>query len=187
MIAREAISRLSEAAWKLARNTRGLAAVEAALLLPVMLMVYLGTAEVTMAVSTYRQVDLAANTVTNLIAQYTTISASEQMPDILNASTQVMYPNTPANVKVVVSLITVNSKGTAATVTWSQTLNGTARAVGSSVSLPSSLMTANMSVVLGEVTYPYSAAVDFLNLGTINLYSSIYMVPRASTTINLTS
>ena len=26
-----------------------------------------------------------------------------------------------------------------------------------------------------------------LNLGTINLYSSIYMVPRASTTINLTS
>ncbi|HLI20740.1 MAG TPA: pilus assembly protein TadE, partial [Stellaceae bacterium] len=131
-------------------------------------------------------VDLAANTVTNLVAQYTTISASEQMPDILNASTQVMYPNPSANVQVVVSLITVDSKG-AATVTWSQTLNGTARTVGSSVSLPASLDVPNTSVVLGEVTYPYKAAIDFLNLGTINLSSSIYMVPRASTTINLTS
>lgn len=187
MTTRALISRLAGAAWKLARNARGVSAVETALLLPVMLMVYLGTAEVTMAVSTYRLVELTANTVTNLVAQYTTISASSQMPDILNASTQVMYPNPAANVKVVVSLITVNSKGTAATVTWSQTLNGTARSVGSSVALPSSLMVANTSVVLGETTYPYNPTVDFLKLGTINLSSSIYMVPRASTTINLTS
>lgn len=187
MTAKGLMARLARAARTLAGDTRGLSAVETALLLPVMLMVYLGTAEVTMAVSTYRQVDLAANTVTNLVSQYTTISASSQMPDILNASTQVMYPNTPANVKVVVSLITVNAKGTSATVTWSQALNGTARTVGSSVALPSSLMVANTSVVLGETTYPYNAAVDFLNLGTINLSSSIYMVPRASTTINLTS
>lgn len=181
------ISKLTDAARKLARNTRGVAAVEAAILLPVMLMVYLGTNEIAMAVATYRKVDLAANTVSNLVAQYTTISASSEMPDILDASTQVMYPNPAASVKVVVSLITVNAKGTAATVTWSQTLNGTARVAGSSVTLPASLMVAGSSVVLGEVQYPYNAAVDFLNLGTINLFSSIYMVPRASTTINLTS
>jgi Flp pilus assembly protein TadG len=186
MKARRLIARLARAAVALARNTRGVSAVETALLLPVMLMVYLGAAEVTMAVSTYRLVDLTANTVTNLVSQYTTISASSQMPDILNASTQVMYPNPAANVKVVVSLISIDKNGKA-TVSWSQTLNGTARAVGSTVTLPSSLDVANTSVVLGETTYPYKAAVDFLNLGTINLSSSIYMVPRASTTINLTS
>jgi Flp pilus assembly protein TadG len=151
-----------------------------------MLMIYLGTAEVSMAVSTYRLVDLTANTVTNLVTQYSTISASQQMPDILNASTQVMYPNPSSKVQVVVSLITINSKG-AATVTWSQTLNGTARTVGSAITLPTSLDVANTSVVLGETKYPYQAAVDFLNLGTINLSSTIYMVPRAATTINLTS
>ena len=187
MTTRALISKLAAAASRLAGNTRGVSAVETALLLPVMLMVYLGTAEVAMAISTYRQVDLAANTVTNLVSQYTTISASSQMPDILDASAQVLYPNTPANVKVVVSLITVNSKGTKATITWSQTLNGTARTVGATYSLPSSLMVANTSVVLGEVTYPYTAAVDFLKLGTVNLSSSIYMIPRAATTINLTS
>jgi Flp pilus assembly protein TadG len=187
MISRKLIARLRQTAIDLARDARGLSAVETALLLPVMLMIYLGTAEISMAVSTYRLVDLTANTVTNLVTQYTTISASQQMPDILNASTQVMYPNPSANVQVVVSLITINSKGTSATVTWSQTLNGTARVVGSSVSIPSSLMVANTSVVLGETKYPYQAAIDFLNLGTINLSSSIYMVPRAATTINLTS
>lgn len=92
MKARKWIARLGQVARNLARDARGLSAVETALLLPVMLMVYLGTAEVTMAVSTYRQVDLTANTVTNLVAQYSTISASAQMPDILSAAAQVMYP-----------------------------------------------------------------------------------------------
>jgi hypothetical protein len=97
-----------------------------------------------------------------------------------------MYPNPSADVQVVVSLIAIDSKGKA-TVSWSQTLNGTARPTGQVVTVPSSLDIANTNLVLGETTYAYSAAIDFLKLGTFNLYSSIYMVPRASTTINLTS
>jgi hypothetical protein len=139
-----------------------------------------------MAVATYRLVDLTANTVTNLVTQYTTISQSSQMPDILSAATQVMYPNTPANVQVVVSLISIDKNGNA-TVAWSQTLHGTARTVGAAVTVPAALDIANTNIVFGETTYPYTAAIDFLNLGTFNLYSSIFMVPRAATTINLTS
>jgi len=56
------------------RADEGLSAVEFALLLPVMLIFYLGGVQVSMAVSTYRLVNLTANTVTNLVAQYTTIS-----------------------------------------------------------------------------------------------------------------
>lgn len=176
---------------RLHRADDGLSAVEFALLLPVMLVFYLGGVQISMAVSTYRLVDLTANTVTNLVAQYTTISASSQMPDILSAATQVMYPvksNDPAyttNVKVVVSLISIDKNGNA-TVAWSQTLNGTARAKGSSVTVPASMNIANTNILLGETTYAYNPPVDFLNLGTFNLSSSLYMVPRASTTINLT-
>jgi hypothetical protein len=46
---------------------------------------------------------------------------------------------------------------------------------------------ANTNVVLGETTYAFDPPIDFLNLGTINLSSQLYMVPRASTTINMTS
>jgi Flp pilus assembly protein TadG len=173
-------------AARLLRSRRGAAAVEFALILPVMALIYLGGMQISMAVSTYRQVDLTANTVTNLVSQYTTISASQSMPDILHASAAVMYPNAPASIVITVSLITID-KNSNATVTWSQSLNGTARTTGSSVSVPTNLKIASTTLVLGEAAFPYTAAVDFLKLGTLNLSSSIYMVPRAATTINLTT
>lgn len=122
-------TKLRDAAKRLPRADSGLAAVEFALLLPVMVMFYLGGLEISMAVSTYRLVDLTADTVTNLVTQYTTISQSAQMPDILQAATQVMYPvsaadpNVKNNIGVVVSLISIDKNGNA-TVAWSQTLNG---------------------------------------------------------------
>lgn len=183
---RKPIARLRQAARRLIVERRGIAAVEFALLLPLMLTLYVGGNELSQAFSTYRLVDLTANTVTNLVSQYSTISASLQMPDILNAAEEVMYPLPSADVQVVVSLISIDANKKA-TVTWSQTLNGTARPTGQTVTVPSSLDIANTTLVLGETTYVYKAAIDFLKLGTFDLYSSIFMVPRASTTINLVS
>ncbi len=183
---------LARQAARFRRADEGLSAVEFALLLPVMALFYLGGVEISMAVSTYRLVDLTASTVTNLVAQYTTISKSSQMPDILAAATQVMYaakandPNIGKNIKVVVSLVAIDASGNA-TVTWSQTLNGTARTAGSAVTVPSSMDVPNSNVLLGETSYAFNSPIDFLNLGTFNLSSSLFMVPRASSTINLTS
>jgi Flp pilus assembly protein TadG len=162
----------------------GVAAVEFALLLPIMLLLYFGGVEVTEAVMVNRQVALTADTVTNIVCQYTTISQSTQMPDILNASTQVMAPNSSANVKVVVSAITIDSHGNA-TVAWSQTLNGTALTAGAPVTVPASLDIANTTLILGHVTYAYSPAYDFMHVGPFNMSSTVYMSPRDSTTINL--
>src|SRR5690348_4866064 len=78
-------------------DRRGGAAVEFAFILPVMLILYLGSVEVCQMISVYRLVNLTTSTVTNLVAQYTTISASQVMPDILHASVQVLYPNPSSN------------------------------------------------------------------------------------------
>jgi Flp pilus assembly protein TadG len=177
---------LHRLAARLAHSRRGIAVVEFALLAPVMAGVYLGGMQISMAVSAYRKVDLTANTVTNLVAQYTTISASQTMPDILNASVQVMYPNAAASTVVTVSFVTIDKNGNA-TVTWSQSLNGTARTVGSKITVPGTLDAANTTVVYGETSFAYVPTIDFLKLGTINLSSSIFMIPRAATVINLTS
>ncbi|MGD0141664.1 MAG: TadE/TadG family type IV pilus assembly protein [Rhizomicrobium sp.] len=162
-----------------------MSAVEFALILPVMVLIYLGGFELTQALSIKRQVSLTASTVTNVVSQYTTISASQQMPDILNASVQVMTPYTTTNATVVVSGITISSTGVA-TVAWSQALpSGSARTVGSTVTLPAALDTPGGFLVFGETTYAYTPLIDYVNMGTISLYSSLYMLPRASTTINL--
>ncbi len=168
------------------RNQRGVAALEFALTLPFLLILFFGGVELSEGVILDRQVSLIATTVANIVTQYTTISASTQLPDVLNVTGQIMAPYSSSATGIVVSLVTINSAG-AATVTWSQAQNATARATGSSVTVPGSLDTPSTTLVYSEATYTYTPTFDFLHFGTFHLYHSIFMVPRESTTINLTS
>ncbi len=169
----------------LGRDRRGLAAIEFAMALPILLLLYFGIVEFAQAITVDRLVGLTAETVTNLVTQYTSISQSAEMPDILDASTQILAPYPAQAASIVVSLITIDSTGNA-TVTWSQAKNGTPRTAGQAFTLPADLDIPSTSVVFGEVSYPFMPMLDYFNLGTINLYSSVYMVPRDATTINLT-
>src|SRR6516225_6074401 len=92
-------------------DQRGMAAVEFALILPFMLLLYLGSVELTQGIIVDRDVAMTADTVTNIVAQYTTLSASQQLPDILNASAQIFSPNPSSAATVVVSLITIDGSG----------------------------------------------------------------------------
>jgi Flp pilus assembly protein TadG len=162
-----------------------MSAVEFALVLPVMALIYLGSFQLTQAIAIDRQVALTASTITNVVSQYTTISASQQMPDILDASAQVLTPYSSSNATVVVSGISISAAGVA-TIAWSRSLpSGAARTVGATVTIPAALNTPGGFLVFGETTYVYTPMLDYLHLGTFNLYSSLYMLPRASTTINL--
>lgn len=164
----------------------GIAAVEFALLLPFMALLYLGGFEVMQEIAIKRQVALTASTVASIVTQYSSISQSQTMPGILAASSAVLTPYSAAKAVVTVTCITINSAGTA-TVAWSQSLNGTGRTVGSTISLPSALDVPNTTVILGETTYSYTPVIDFMHLGTMSLYSSVYMLPRQPGTITLAS
>ncbi len=167
-------------------DQRGFAAVEFALILPFMLLLYLGSVELTQGIMVNRQVALTADTVTNIVAQYTTISASQQLPDILTASAQIFEPNPASAATVVISLITIDSSGKA-TVSWSQALNGSPLTQGQTIAIPGNLDIPNTTLVYGQAKYAYTPWFDFMGIGTLNLSSSVYMSPRASSTINLVS
>jgi len=186
MTFRGMVRRPGLAGGKFVRDAKGLSAVEFALIFPLMALLYLGGCELTQALAIKRLVNITSGTVTNLVAQYATISASQQMPDILYASTQVLTPYPASNATIVVTCVTIDSNGNA-TVAWSQALNGSARVTGSSVTLPPSLDVPNTTVVLGETTYSYTPLYDFIHMGPVSLYSAVYMLPRVSTTIILTS
>ncbi|MGH6827309.1 MAG: TadE/TadG family type IV pilus assembly protein [Rhizomicrobium sp.] len=171
---------------RLSRDNLGIAAIEFALILPVLLLLYFGGVELTEGVTLNRQVALTATTVATIVSQYTTLSASSQLPDILNAATQILAPYGGASPKVVISLVTIDSGGHA-TVTWSQSLNTPSRTQGAPITVPPDLDVANTSLVLSEASDAYAPIFDFLGLGPFNLSAVIYMVPREATTINLTS
>jgi Flp pilus assembly protein TadG len=167
------------------RHCGGVSAVEFALLLPVMVTMYLGSVEVGTGLSVQFKTTLAARTVADLASQYKQINNS-QMSDILGAATAVLTPYTGA-AKVIVSEVTTDSHGNA-TVAWSDAnANATARAVGSSVTLPTNVGAANITLIWGEVTYPYNPQFGWVLTGTINMYQNIFFYPRLSTTITRTN
>lgn len=168
-----------------AADRDGVAAVEFAIILPVMLTLYLGCVELGDGWAANFKTTLAARTVANLASEYTSID-SPTMSAILGAASTVMAPYTSSPV-VVVSEISTNASGQG-TVTWSAaSSNGTARTQGSSVSLPSQMQTANVKMILGEVTYPYTPALGYVITGTINLYQTEYFFPRMSTCVTYNS
>lgn len=164
---------------------RGVAAVEFALLLPLMVMLYLGGVEVSQGITIDRKVTLVARTVADLSSQASSISNSD-MTNILDAAASVLAPYNTANVKVVVSQVSVDALGNAK-VTWSDAKNTTARTVGSTVTLPTALKIPNTSLIWSEVSYSYKPAIGYVITGTMTLKDQIYMRPRLSDSVSRTA
>jgi Flp pilus assembly protein TadG len=166
------------------RDERGISAVEFALLLPLMVMLYLGGVEVSQGLTIDRKVTLVARTVADLAAQVSSISNAD-MTNILNASSTVLAPYSTTTAKVTLSQVSIDGNGKA-TITWSDTKNGTARAQGSVVTLPAALNVPNTSLIWGEVSYDYKPVIGYVITGTMTLTDQIYMRPRLSDSVTRT-
>ena len=169
----------------LARDQRGVSAVEFALLLPLMVTLYLGVVEISQGISADRKVTMTARTIADLVSQTSSINNSD-MTNSLNAATAVIAPFSDSNLKVTVTSVTIDANGKA-TVAWSDTKNGTARGVGSTVTLPTALVVANSSLIWSEVSYAYKPTVGYLISGTLTLKDQIYMRPRLSDSVTRTT
>lgn len=167
------------------RDERGVSAIEFAMLLPLMVTLYLGSVEVSQGIAADRKVTMTARAVADLVSQLSTIN-NANMNNVLAAAASVMSPYDVSKAKVTVSLITIDANSKA-TITWSDSLNGTARTKGSTVTLPSALLVANTSLVWGETSFTYQPVVGYVISGTLNLKDQIYMRPRLSDTITRTT
>jgi len=159
---------------RLARDKRGVSAVEFALIAPLLVSLYLGCVEISDGVSADRKVTLVASTVANLIAQSTSISSSD-MSNILDASSAIKSPYASSNLKITVSCISIDANKNA-TVKWSVTRNGTAQS--GTVSIPTDLQVASSQLVYAQVSYGYKPTIGYTITGTLTLSESMYMMPR---------
>ncbi len=164
-----------------ARDRRGVSAVEFAMLLPLMVTLYLGVVEVSQGVATDRKVTLTTRTMADLASRVSSINNAD-MSSLLNASAAVIAPYQPAPLKIVLSAVSIDANGVAK-IAWSDTLNGTARSVGSTVTLPTALNVANTQLIWSEVFYTYSPTFGYVLTGNLNLSDQIYMRPRLSDSI----
>lgn len=170
---------------RLARDRRGMAAVEFAMILPLMLTMFLGSVEITQGLSTDRKIGLTVRAVADLASQSTSISNAE-MTNILNAASSIMYPYSTSPLRLKVTAVNINGSGQA-TVAWSDAINTTKRSTGSVVTLPAALVVPNTQLIWGEVEYDYNPTFGYVLFSMITLSEQNFVRPRQSSSIARTT
>lgn len=162
---------------RVARDNRGVSAVEFALLAPLMIALYLGCVEISDGVAADRKVSLVAAALANLTAQVSTIKDQAEMNDILEASSAIIAPYSASKLKITLSCIKIDANKNVS-VKWSVTRGGTA--LTGSPTLPSALQVANTQLIFAQVSYDYTPVVGYTITGTLTLSDQMYMAPRIS-------
>jgi Flp pilus assembly protein TadG len=170
---------------RFAKDRKGVSAIEFAIVLPFMLLLYIGGVELGEGYQIQFKVTETARTVTDLASQYISLTSST-MSTILGASSTVVSPYSSASMVVTVSQVRVLANATSGTVyLWSCSLNGTKRTLNSSVALPSNLQkpASDAYLIYGEVTYPYTPPLGGGISGTITMNQTSWFYPRLVTSI----
>ncbi len=198
--------RTRRSARALRRDASGVAAVEFAMIFPLMLVAFFGTVEVCAAVAIDRKVTLIARTISDLTSQAeAATSAAAQSPATVDSGAltliftyglYIITPYSSSPMKAQVSEIYVDSNGKA-TINWSQgaTMSGNAvtlvtssRNTGDDVTsvVPAALLVKQTYLIFSEVNYQYlpMGGTGYVIAKTgINLADVSYTRPRQSTCI----
>jgi Flp pilus assembly protein TadG len=161
------------------KDNKGLAAVEFALIAPVMILMFYGATELSSALDCNSRVSRVSATVADLVAQSTTVSTTDTT-NIFGAANAILYPYASANAKIVVTSLTSDASGKV-TIGWSEAQNTTKR-TSVPANIPANILPANASVIYAEITYAFTPAASFF-LGKIDLKSTFYAKPRRSTKV----
>lgn len=167
---------------RLWRNQSGLASIEFAFLLPIMILVYLGTVDVSLIITADRKATNIASALGDLVGQSTQIS-DDDISDIFAAADAMIEPLPDENLSIVITSVVADENG-ATTVDWSEAHNGTAAGSGAAFAVPDGLTEPNSSVIVATVSYTYaSPASEFLSGESITLDSTYYFRPRRTTQV----
>ena len=170
---------------RFSRDSRGVSAVEFALIAPLLFLLLFGEFTLCDAYSAKRKLTIAAHTVADLVARQVSVS-STSLTSIMNATAQIAAPYDLSKMVIVVSEATTDASGNS-TVTWSGALHGTALTAGSPVTLPAGIAQPGTSLIFSTVTYSYTPVLGQSLFGTMTFSSAFYMSPRMIASVAYTN
>jgi Flp pilus assembly protein TadG len=182
---RQRLGRLRDGAvHRFATACGGMAAVEFALIAPVMVTLYFGVTELSNAYDANTKATTVASTAADLIAQEKSVCDPE-MADSFTALNAIMYPFPPNAMKVRISSLIDNGNGTVK-VAWSDTNDPTnypARTVNTAVTIPAGLVPTGGSVIMSEVIYTYNSPAPHFFPAAVPMSDTYYLHPRKTSQI----
>ncbi len=169
--------------WRGCRS--GVAAVEFAIVAPILVFLFFGVVESADALARNRQVTLAVNTLVDLASQETTLLTSDA-DDLFDGMEQIINDD---GAPLVIRLVSVvNDPDGDPVVHWSRdNAGGEPYAKGSDFdNIPAAtLIDAGSSILVAEISYAYSSKISKLVIPAINFESSATRWPRRSMRVQL--
>jgi len=181
------ISKISRVIKRFAGEHEGATAVEFALIMPLLLLLYLGTVEGSRAISYDRRLTTIAASLGDLVARSDTTITQTNLSDYFLAAEAIITPYAAVGLKQVVTSVFVDAAG-AATVSWSQGYNGgVAHNVDDVYVLPTELtsIALNGYVVVSEAFMTYDPITTYVFPSSLQLYKEYFHLPRFGEEIQL--
>lgn len=154
------------------RNLRGdrsgVGAVEFALIAPVLIILYMGSLEISVAMSVNKKLARASSTVADLVTQDSSVDKAF-LSSMVNVAQSVMTPFPADGVKVKITGIAINNSGVGKA-TWSwQDDNTRPYATNSTQTLPSDLAIPNTFLVRTEIEFDHKLLLFVPDLPNIDV------------------
>ena len=182
---------LSHRCAALRHSREGTAAVEFALIMPVMMIMYFGAAEAASLLTVDRKVQSVAGAMGDLVARSQQSISEGEITDFFQAATTIMAPYEITNLVQTVTAVSVDDDGETE-ILWSVRYSGEELSdevddheVGESFNLPEETIAiaTGQTVIVAEVDYPYLPLLGFVFTNTVNLHRSGFFMPRFGGTI----
>lgn len=137
------------------RDANGVAAVEFALLIPVLLLIYFGLAEFCQAYMAQKRAQHTASQVADMVARAPTIT-EEEIEQIMDVGSLIMQPFPEAPLSIRLTNITRDNNGVARVV-WSIGTGQLSEPLRGVQTVPAGLIGNNETIIMGETVYLYDS------------------------------
>jgi Flp pilus assembly protein TadG len=171
-------------AMSLQRDQRGNAAVEFAIIVPLMLVTFFGTVEFSSAIAVKAKVEMVTQQLADLASRYTTVNDTD-MTNFGVIGDAMLTPYSATPLKATITEIYIDPATGVARAQWSK--GDVPRGVGSAVPVPANLVAkdatnkiiANQYLIFTETSYLYQPAVGYvMGVAGVTLSDKTYMRPR---------
>ena len=163
-------------------DRRGVSAVEFALIAPFMILLYLGSVEISLALSIDRKITSVSSALADLVAQDDVIT-DDEIRDILNAGAVIISPFDPTPLEIRITSILMDSDGDVE-VQWSDASGMSPHSEGTALSVPDGVLETNRSVIMVEVEYRYETMFGELGVNHFDISEIFYLRPRRSIVVS---
>lgn len=157
-------------------SEKGIAAVEFAIIAPMMIFLLFGSVELIDIMNTNKRAQNVAASLADVVARDTEIT-NDEITNLWAAVDVLMFPDSGSSMQLRLTSITIVN-ATTARVVWSEGRGMTARTVNSAVALPAQMMQPGTSVIMTETRYPYAPTLGFLIENSMNLDHQAYRRSR---------